>query len=167
MVKYINKNCSQEGWIWMPHPGHFCAASACRFVLNTYVPTGFIISTIGEYYPDELTRRLNLEDKINLNFTDIIEKDEVDIRKLYKSILELQGDDFNNAYSKYIGFEDIGDKHYETIVFLARENKDPNHQCCPYLSNLGIDNYEFEIKEYNDAESAKKGHYQLCYKWSE
>ena len=34
----------------MPHPGHFIACNSCRFHLNTYVG-GYIVSTVGEYYP--------------------------------------------------------------------------------------------------------------------
>ena len=40
-----------KGRIYMPHPGHFIASFDCRFRLNTYVPTGYIVSTVGEYAP--------------------------------------------------------------------------------------------------------------------
>lgn len=36
--------------IWMPHPGHLCVASSCKFVMNTYV-NGYIVSTVGEWVP--------------------------------------------------------------------------------------------------------------------
>jgi len=42
---------TDKNWIWMPHPGHFIGADDCRYRLCTYV-NGFIVSTIGEYYPD-------------------------------------------------------------------------------------------------------------------
>lgn len=42
----------KEDWIWMPHAGHLCVASNCRFVLNTYVG-GFIVSTVGEWIRDK------------------------------------------------------------------------------------------------------------------
>ncbi len=35
-------------WVWMPHPGHYISSHRCRFILNTYLPTGFIVSTVGE-----------------------------------------------------------------------------------------------------------------------
>lgn len=41
---------TKDKWIWMPHAGHFIAASNCSFRLNTYVG-GYIVSTIGEYVP--------------------------------------------------------------------------------------------------------------------
>jgi len=39
----------------MPHAGHFCGASLCRFRLNTYV-NGYIISTVGEYVSGNRTK---------------------------------------------------------------------------------------------------------------
>lgn len=47
----------KEKWIWMPHPGHFCGSFDCRFHLNTYVG-GYIVSTVGEYYPDSKVREI-------------------------------------------------------------------------------------------------------------
>lgn len=41
---------TKDKWIWMPHPGHLCIASQCRFHLNTYVGK-YIVSTVGEYVP--------------------------------------------------------------------------------------------------------------------
>jgi hypothetical protein len=32
----------------MPHAGHFICGDRCAFRLNTYVPTGYIVSTVGE-----------------------------------------------------------------------------------------------------------------------
>lgn len=45
------RKMTEEDWIWMPHPGHFCASYDCRFILNTYV-NGYVISTVGEWVPD-------------------------------------------------------------------------------------------------------------------
>lgn len=39
-------------WVWLPHPAHFICADRCRFRLATKV-ADWIISTVGEYYPDE------------------------------------------------------------------------------------------------------------------
>ncbi len=41
----------KDKWVWMPHPGHFCGGSNCRFVMNTYVGK-YIVSTVGEYRPE-------------------------------------------------------------------------------------------------------------------
>ena len=39
-----------KDWIWMGHAGHLCVSNSYRFHLNTYVG-GYIVSTVGEYYP--------------------------------------------------------------------------------------------------------------------
>lgn len=39
----------ENEWIWQGHPGHFCAASYCRFHLATRVGD-YLISTVGDYY---------------------------------------------------------------------------------------------------------------------
>ena len=45
---------AREDWIWMPHPAHFILGHRCAFRLATYVPSGYIVSTVGElYYRDE------------------------------------------------------------------------------------------------------------------
>lgn len=51
----------KEDWIWMPHPGHFCAASSCNFRMNTYVGE-YIVSTVGEYVPEANRRSGKLEE---------------------------------------------------------------------------------------------------------
>ncbi len=38
----------ESEWVWMPHAGHFICSDRCLFRLNTYVPGGYIISTVGE-----------------------------------------------------------------------------------------------------------------------
>ena len=35
----------------MGHAAHFCNSKACRFSLATHISSGYIISTIGDYYP--------------------------------------------------------------------------------------------------------------------
>lgn len=160
-MKEVNK--SQEGWVWMPHPAHFCAASHCRFRLATYVPTGYIISTIGEYFPDEVVRRIVLESKVQ--FPNPFEEDKTEV---YKKILKLNGDLFNDAYLKYIGYEELRyDCLYETMVFPAKKNENPKFQCCPYLMDQEKEEYELEQEDYNDPGEATNGHYELCYKWSQ
>lgn len=41
---------SRKNWIWMPHAAHFCGAESCLFFMSTFVK-GYIVSTVGEYYP--------------------------------------------------------------------------------------------------------------------
>lgn len=41
----------KENWIWMPHSGHFIGGSNCRFHLATYLPNGYLVSTVGDYFP--------------------------------------------------------------------------------------------------------------------
>lgn len=38
-------------WVWMPHAAHLIVSDRCRFHLATYVPSGYLISTVGEYKP--------------------------------------------------------------------------------------------------------------------
>ena len=42
----------KASWVWMPHAGHFCLCSRCKFRLNTYVG-GYIVSTVGELVKSE------------------------------------------------------------------------------------------------------------------
>ena len=44
---------AKQDWIWMPHPAHFILGHKCQFRLATWVPGGFIISTVGELYHEE------------------------------------------------------------------------------------------------------------------
>lgn len=37
--------------VYMAHPGHFIGGADCAFHLNTYVASGYIVSTVGEYRP--------------------------------------------------------------------------------------------------------------------
>lgn len=38
-------------WVWLPHAAHFIGSNSCRFHLATYLPNGYIVSTIGDYFP--------------------------------------------------------------------------------------------------------------------
>lgn len=67
----------------MPHPGHFCGGSRCRFHLNTYV-NGYIVSTVGEYVPFRDWKSLGLELK------DIKTKgefEEIGVDRLYETMV--------------------------------------------------------------------------------
>lgn len=97
----------KQDWIWMPHAGHFCAASSCNFRMNTYV-NGVIVSTVGEYRPmfdfEELERRYKGEK---------IEKKQ----------------ETKDTYYKDIGF----DRKYETMVFKAKKGQ---YDCCPFEADI-------------------------------
>lgn len=58
-------------------------------------------------------------------------------------------------------FVPIGiNRKYETMVFKAVKSR---HQCCPWEMVCP----ELDMDEYNDPESAFKGHMRLCKKWDE
>lgn len=40
-----------DTWVWMPHAAHFIGSDKCQYRLATYLPTGYIVSTIGDYLP--------------------------------------------------------------------------------------------------------------------
>jgi len=131
----MNKN----KWIWMPHAGHFLLGNKCQFRLNTYVGK-YIVSTVGEYLPDEGIREI-------LNKTRNLE-------------LQGMGDEREADFLKKNGWEKVGyNRKYETMVFKAKKS---NFKCCPFTIKLG----EIEMNGYNDAESAYRGHLKMCNKYA-
>ncbi len=57
-------------------------------------------------------------------------------------------------------FEEIGYKKlYETMVFRAKPSE---NVCCPYTI---ADLQEVVARGYNDADSATRGHMELCDEW--
>ncbi len=125
--------------IYMPHPGHFICARDCKFFLNTWV-NGYIISTVGEYFPQANTREV--------------------IAQCRGIALEGRGDDRERDYMKKIGYEKIGyDYLYETMVFKAKVSESP---CCPYKA---VDYTSIDFKSYNDAGDAYAGHKAMIEKW--
>jgi hypothetical protein len=135
----------KEKWIWMPHAGHFICGDRCQFHLNTYVGK-YIVSTVGEMWSDSISRRIHAE---------------VFDKEWYSKYSSLLGDEFDRAYMKKFGFEDIGcDRKYETMVFKSKKS---NHKCCPYVMISGED---IDFCGYNTPEDAYKGHIKICNKWS-
>ena len=129
-------------YIWMPHPAHFICARDCQFHLSTYV-NGVIISTVGEYWPDFRVRQI--------------------IAQVQGIEIEGKGDTYDQNYMKKMGFEDIGCGYkYETMVFKAKKNSEPDQQCCPYVP-IDYDSLDFEC--YNDSASAYEGHMKFCRKY--
>lgn len=140
---------SKKDWIWMPHAGHLCVGEQCLFRLNTFV-NGYIVSTVGEYYPSRDVRRINCE--ISMRFHP--EK---------KIDMSLQGSFFDYEYLKTFGYEPIGGSPldlYETMVFKAAKT---DHACCPYKLEMSSD--ELDIERYSTAGDAYNGHLKMCEKW--
>lgn len=130
---------TKADWVWMPHPGHFIGSFDCRFHLNTYV-NGFIVSTVGEYFPDAPVREILAETR--------------GIK------LKGFGDDRKHYYMQKIGYEDIGyDRKYETMIFKAKPGATA---CCPYVANHDLGGRGF--RRYHSADAAYQGHIGLCEK---
>lgn len=126
--------------VFMPHPGHLIVARDCRFHLNTYV-NGFIVSTVGEYWPDREVRKIIS-----------------DVRKIK---INGKGAYYDVDYMKKIGFEELGcDRLYETMVFKAK--KVEGRSCCPYEV---ADYTELDFAGYNTPEDAYDGHMEMCEKY--
>lgn len=157
----------KQDWVWMPHAGHLCVGHMCRFRLNTYV-NGYIVSTVGEYFPDQDVRRMYIKHRVNfpklrLNEEGKVEREQELTEKDAEKLLSLKGDHFDAVYLKMFGYENIGAsdwEKYETMVFKARKVE---HSCCEYQAVEGGDILECE--RYPTPESAYAGHLQTCEKW--
>lgn len=57
-----------------------------------------------------------------------------------------------------------GDRLYETMVFKARREADPEWQCCPWQAI--VTGGELDFAGYTDGVEAYKGHLKLCKKWA-
>lgn len=141
---------SKKDWVWMPHAGHLIVGSDCRFHLSTYLGNGYMVSTVGEWWPDRQVR------EIHANIHD---------PEWYAENVKLLGDSFDHAYMQRFGFEEIGmNRKYETMVFKAEPAKhDPDYDCCPWTASdwSGVD-----FDGYNTATSAYRGHMAMCEKWA-
>lgn len=126
-------------WIWMPHPGHLCVSSECRFHLNTKVGN-YIVSTVGEYLPDSEVREI--------------------LARSRGVSLTGRGDYRRVSWLKQVGYEEIGlGRKYETMVFEATPSED---ECCPWKQASGM---EIDSDGYNNAGDAYRGHIAMCEKW--
>ena len=139
---------SKANWIWQPHAGHFILGDKCKFVLNTYLGNGYLVSTVGELWNERGVREIHA--KI---------RDPV----WHMENNELLGDRYDAEYFKRFGYEDLGyERQYETMVFKARKSA-PNIECCEYEMVSG-DNVDFD--GYKTAGDARRGHMEMCQKWS-
>lgn len=132
---------SKEKWVWLPHPAHFICSDSCRFVLATKVGR-YIVSTVGEYVPDEPVREIHCQ--------------------VYGIKLVGMGYARLADYMKKVGYQELGvARTYETMVFKCV--KDRENKCCGWkISALE----QLDFSGYNNPEQARKGHYMLCNKWS-
>lgn len=137
-------NESQEGWLWMGHTAHFICGKNCQFHLATVVGSGnrrFIVSTVGEYWPDSQVRKIHAESA--------------------GVVIEGRGDAWDAAYFKRFGYEEIGcGRTYETYVFRASADVQP----CGCIGPR--DWSEIDSLPANDAKTATENHYALCEKWN-
>lgn len=127
----------------MPHAAHLIVSQDCKFHLATKVGK-YIISTVGEYFPDSNVREIFANSR--------------GIK------LEGMGDARRADYMKKIGFEEIhyGGFLYETYVF--RSKKSEGCKACPFVIDGGRSTVE-EICS-KTPEQAFKDHYRMCLKWS-
>ena len=44
-----------ENWKWLGHKQHLAICERCRFSLATELPNGYVVSTMGDYYPNGKT----------------------------------------------------------------------------------------------------------------
>ena len=131
----------------MPHAGHLIVSRDCKFHLNTYIGK-YIVSTVGEYYPDRQVREIHAN---------------IHNKKWFDENKHLKGDNFDCAYFKEFGYMTIGageDSIYETMVFKAKKSE---NGCCPYTQIPGED---LHCERYATSGEAFKGHLKLCKKWS-
>ena len=42
---------TDRGWYWGGYAGHLCVGKNCAFHLSTYLPEGYLVSTVGHYLP--------------------------------------------------------------------------------------------------------------------
>jgi hypothetical protein len=135
---------SKSKWKWYGNAGHFICSDNCRFHITTEVGK-YLISTVGEYFPDSGTREILASSR--------------GIK------LEGIGDERKYDYMKKIGFEDLGyNRKYETMVF--RIGTHCNAEDCACGLPRPIDWSEIDSGGYNSAKDATNGHTEMCQKWS-
>lgn len=132
-------------WQWFGNAGHFICGTFCRFHLCTLVNGKYLVSTVGQYFPDAPVREALAQSR---GFH-----------------LKEQGDAREYEWlDKNGGYESIGYKRtYETMVFRVKDGK-----FCDCGCNIPrIIPRELDMQPYNDARAASEGHMLLCKKWSE
>lgn len=102
--------------VYMPHAGHFIGAQDCSFHINTYVATGYIVSTVGEYRPSIVFDGPGAE-----------------------GMRPRRDDD----PPKGLGYPEA-ESMYETMVFKAKRAA-VDYECCPYRMSdaSGVDSERY------------------------
>ncbi len=130
-------------WVWFGSAGHFIAAQWCRFHLTTKVGP-WLVSTVGEYVPDSKVRDIFAESR--------------------GIVLAGRGDAREADWLRKVGFEEIGfGRKYETMVFRAGKPCSSADCGCGLPQITGE---ELDVRGYNDAASATRGHMEFCVKWA-
>ncbi len=139
---------SKARWIWQPHAGHFILGDKCKFVLNTYLGNGYLVSTVGELWNEEAVRRIHAE---------------VHNPAWYEAFKHEKGDTFDRKYFKEFGYEALGfDRLYETMVFKAIPLSDDECGGCEYGIESGSN---LDFAGYKTAKEAREGHLAMCAIW--
>lgn len=132
---------------WFGNAGHLIVSHWCRFHLTTKVGK-YLVSTVGEYYPERAVREIHAE---------------VHDPKWWAENKHLLGDMFDYAYMNRFGYGEIGaDRKYESMVFKAGKPCD-RPECMCGLPD--IDSSELDFRGYNTAGEAAQGHMELVKKW--
>ena len=135
---------------WFGHAGHFICGDLCRFHLTTLVNEKWVVSTVGEMWPERSSREIAAR--------------VYDPAWLVKNG-HLKGDEFDAAYMMRFGYADIGcDRKYETMVFAWTGKRCVSAKCACGLPT--IDPSELDFGAYNTAGEATKGHRAMVEKWS-
>lgn len=138
----------QNNWKWFGNAGHFICGSHCRFHLCTQVGN-YIVSTVGQLWPERGSREIHAR---------------VSDPKWLLENRHLEGDEFDYAYMKRFGYEDIGcERKFETMVFKAGKPCEAKECRC---SLPEIDGSELDFMGYENARDAADGHLKLCLKWA-
>jgi len=136
----------KDKWVWMPHPAHFICSYDCKFVLATKVGK-YIISTVGEYFPDAPIR---------------------EIMATSRGVkLEGIGDARRHDFMKKIGFEELGiGRLYETMVFKAVKSSVKGKNACPACPFQISSGSDLDFMGYKTSKEAYEGHMKMCKKWA-
>lgn len=135
----------REDWVWLPHAAHLIVSRNCRYHLATCVG-GYIVSTVGEYVPDEGVREIMAQGR--------------------GVTLEGRGDARLADFMAKVGFVEIGyGRLYETYVFRARPHDKARGEpgCCLFLVD---DHQEVDGVGSNDPACAYANHMRLCEEWA-
>jgi hypothetical protein len=130
----------ESEWRWFGSAGHLIVAEWCRFHLCTQIGP-FLISTVGEYVPDEAVREIHCV--------------------AHGIILEGQGDARRYDYMRKVGYQEIGyGRTYETMVF--RTTGEVCHAAGCGCGLPLIDGHDLDMRGYLTAGAATIGHLELC-----